>query len=77
MGWIPHEQALSPVEVQAVAADLATVGESEIRRMLPSMNWWNDTEDEIYEYVARHLAAAQAFTAKLAHDGRGLVYLIG
>lgn len=77
MGWIPHERALSPEDVQLVAADLATVDESDIRRMLPSMNWWNDSEEQIYEYVAHHLAAAQEFTAKLANGGHGLVYLIG
>ena len=33
--------------------------------------------DQEFEYVAQYLAAAQAFTAGLARDGRGLVYMIG
>ena len=77
MGWIAYECALSPAQVQAVAADLATVGESDIRRLLPALNRWNDSVDKQFEYIAHYLGAAQEFTAVLAKDGRGLVYLIG
>jgi hypothetical protein len=77
MGWIPYERALSPAQVQAVAADLATVGEPDIRRLLPALNRWNDAADQEFSYVAEYLAAAQEFTAALTKDGRGLVYMIG
>lgn len=77
MGWIPHEQALSPEEVGAIAADLATVGESDIRKALPRFNRPDDSEDQEFEYVAQYLAEAKKFTAHLASQGYGLVYLIG
>lgn len=77
MGWIPHERALSPAEVAAIASDLATIGEADIRRSLPQLNRWHETPEQVYSYVAHFLTAAQEFTARLAADGRGLVYLIG
>jgi hypothetical protein len=77
MGWIPYERALSPAQVHAVAADLAIVGEPDIRRLLPALNRWNDSANQEFSYVAEYLAAAQEFTAALAKDGRGLVYMIG
>jgi hypothetical protein len=77
MGWIPYERALSPAQVHAVAADLATVGEPDIRRLLPTLNRWKDSANREFSYVAEYLAAAQEFTAALAKDGRGLVYRIG
>jgi hypothetical protein len=77
MGWIPYERALSPVQVQAVAADLATIGDSDIRRLLPALNRWNDSPEQEYRYVAEYLAAAQEFTTALARNRRGLVYMIG
>ena len=76
VGWIPYERALSPAQVQAVAADLATVGESDIRRLSSAFVHRDDPEQE-FDYVAEYLAAAQEFTAVLAKDRRGLVYLIG
>ena len=84
-GWIPFERVLSPAQVQEVAADLATVTDTDVRRiaaLYPRSNaaaWTSDLDDvEIErEYIAHHLAAAQSFTARLASDGRGLVYLIG
>ena len=77
IGWIPYERALSPVQVQAVAADLPTIGESDIRRSLPALIHWNDAPEQEYRYVAQYLAAAQEFTATLARNHRGLVYMIG
>ena len=77
MGWIPYERALSPAQVQAVAADLATIGESDIRRLLSAPSRREDSPDQEFEYVAQYLAAAQEFTAGLARNGRGLVYMIG
>lgn len=77
-GWIPYERALSPAEVHAIAGDLATVGESDIRRLMPLIAWRGaELEEGEYEYIAQYLAAAQEFTQKLAREGRGLVYLIG
>jgi hypothetical protein len=77
LGWIPYERALSPEQVREVAADLATVGESDIRGLLTELNRWNDSPEHSFSYVAQYLAAAQNFTAQLARDGRGLVYMIG
>lgn len=76
MGWIPYERALSPTEVSAIAADLATFGESDIRRAFPHLTR-RDSEDQKFKYVAQYLADAKEFTACLASRGRGLVYLIG
>ena len=77
-GWIPHERALSPEEVRAIADDLATVGESDIRRLMPLITGRDAGEDDgEYRYVAQYLAVAKGFTQKLAREGRGLVYLIG
>lgn len=77
MGWIPHEQALSPEAVSAIAADLATVDESDIRKTLRRFNRPDDSEDQEYEYVTQYLADAKEFATRLAREGLGLVYLIG
>lgn len=77
MGWIPYEQALSPAQVRSIAEDLATVGQSDIRRELPTFIRPQISEDDEFENVAQYLAEATKFTARLASEGRGLVYLIG
>lgn len=77
MGWIPYKQALSPAEVKSIADDLATIGEFDIRRKLPTNNRPHGSEDDEYRYVAQYLDEATKFTARLASEGRGLVYLIG
>ena len=59
------------------AEDLATVGETDIRYAPPLFNSPRDSEEEEFEYVAQYLAEATRFTARLADEGRGLVYLIG
>ena len=76
-GWIPVERALSPEEVKAVADDLATVAESDVRRIASQFQRSNESEQMEYDYITQFLAAAQGFTASLANDGRGLVYRIG
>ena len=76
-GWIPFERALNPVQVRAIAVDLATFEEADIRRILPRLRRRDESSEEEYEYVAQYLSDAQEFTARLASDGRGLVYLIG
>jgi len=75
-GWIPFEHALSPAQVQSVAEDLATVTDEDITRLVGSCSACEDPDSE-HQYVAQFLAAAQEFTARLAADGRSLVYLIG
>lgn len=75
-GWIPYELALSPAQVAAIAADLKTVNEADVRRALPEFGS-HHPEDEEFEYVTQYLAEAQRFTAALADSGRGLVYMIG
>lgn len=76
-GWIPFERALSPDQVKAVAADLSTVSEQDVRRMLSESQDPRASRPEEYDYIVHHLAAAQAFTESLAANGLGLVYLIG
>lgn len=75
-GWIPYERALSPDQVKDVASDLATVNDADVVRLLAGYPVRNQPDTE-HRYVAQYLAAAQNFTARLAGDGRGLVYLIG
>ncbi|MEO6944795.1 MAG: DUF1877 family protein [Lacisediminihabitans sp.] len=75
-GWIAYERALGPAQVAAIAADLKTVSELDIRRMLPRFRSPH-ADNEEYEYVAQYLADAQRFTTDLADSGRGLVYIIG
>lgn len=77
MGWIPFERALSPGEVLAIAVDLATVGEANIRDMMTLSAHSTPAFDGEHEYIAQYLSDAQKFTARLAADGRGLVYRIG
>lgn len=77
MGWIPFERALDPDQVKAVAADLATLGDEDIRSALPRLAYPHDSLDEEFRYVRSYLSAAQEFTADLADRGFGLVYLIG
>lgn len=77
-GWIPYERVLSPAQVQDVASDLATVTDADIHRMVSQSPRSDPSDDEVERgYITHHLTAAQAFTARLAGDGRGLVYLIG
>ena len=75
-GWIPYERALSPDQVKGVAADLATVTDADVVRLLAGYPFRHDPDTE-HRYVAQYLASAQKFTARLASEGRGLVYLIG
>lgn len=76
-GWIPYERALSPSQVEAVAADLKTVNEADIRRMVSEFPSWYVSSEQTYQYVAQYLAEAKQFTTRLARGGWGLVYLIG
>ncbi|MBC7441029.1 MAG: DUF1877 family protein [Ramlibacter sp.] len=76
-GWIPYERALGPAQVKAIAADLGTVVEADIRRMVSEFPPLYGSAEQTYEYVAQYLADAKHFTARLATGGWGLVYLIG
>ncbi|TFD74493.1 DUF1877 family protein [Cryobacterium fucosi] len=77
MGWIAFERALSPAQVKAIAADLATVDDTDIRSLLASYPDRADSSEMEHRYIGHYLAAAQEFSSRLASDGRGLVYLIG
>jgi len=76
-GWIAFERALSPAQVQAIAADMATVGETDVRNLLADYRGSGDSWESERRYIEQYLADAQEFTSRLASDGRGLVYLIG
>jgi hypothetical protein len=79
MGWIPHFAVLSPEQVSAVSADLATVSEPDIRTMIAGGQRvfpQDGIEGEI-SYVFRYLRDAQTFCAELSEKGLGLAYMIG
>ncbi|MEE2521270.1 DUF1877 family protein [Pseudarthrobacter sp. J75] len=77
MGWEPWVRALTPPEVLAVARDLEEVQDADVESWLresPSSMWDFDTE---FGYVVTFLRKARTFTANLAAEGRGMVYMIG
>lgn len=76
-GWVPFKQALGPDQVSAIAVDLATVGEADIRRAVSARTHPDVSDDDEYHYIAQYLADATRFTARLASEGHGLVYVIG
>ncbi|MGO4384223.1 hypothetical protein [Specibacter sp. RAF43] len=76
-GWIPFLRVLDARQVGLVAEDLALVrlsGLCPLARLSPQ---YAPASAGRLGSVARHLHAAQAFTAALARDGLGLIYQIG
>ncbi len=70
--WEPHIGVLPPEQVAAIARDIVRFGPVDqataerIDRLGPSADYVND-----------YLLRAQEFTAEIAGDGLGLVYMIG
>ncbi len=79
-GWIPHLGVLDPSEVVLIAAALSTVSESDVlTEPLPAHigdGLLRDISEEL-DYVVQYLEEAKKFTAALAEDSLGLVYMIG
>ncbi|RNE63806.1 DUF1877 family protein [Cryobacterium tepidiphilum] len=76
-GWISYQRALSPDEVDRVATDLAQFDDATISARLTGIDMFNEPSDRKVAYVAQYLSSAREYTARLAEDGRGLVYMIG
>jgi len=80
-GWISYQGAISPLDVAAIATDLATITTEELRHYFLVRGHWGDGPDDRaqqdLEYVAQYLEGAQSFTAQVAQAGRGIVYYIG
>jgi hypothetical protein len=77
-GWESVIRALDPDQVVIVAKDLETVTADDVWEMLDdgSLQFSDDRAEE-FDYIMWNLDAAKAFTARLAREGLGLVYLIG
>jgi hypothetical protein len=75
--WVPHVEVLAPAQVGDAARDLDSVSPSEIDAFLESLPSENGLKAEGASCTPRCLRDARRFTARLAGDGRGLIYLIG
>ncbi len=74
-----YVQVLDSAQVRAIASDLATVTEKDVRTFISSGNsaYPHDGLEGELNYVMTHLGHAQEFTARLASRGDGLIYFIG
>lgn len=77
MGWEPWVRTLTPPEVLAVAGDLGHVSDEDVEVRLRESHFFGREFDGELDYVVSHLRKARTFTANLAAEGRGLVYMIG
>jgi len=78
-GWRSYRGLISPDQVARVADDLASVSADLVReRLLEHRRYGNDdrTQQDI-EYVTSFLPEAQAFTRRVADEGRAILYYIG
>ncbi|CAN5249075.1 hypothetical protein BH11ACT5_BH11ACT5_17060 [soil metagenome] len=75
-GWRPFYGVLSPAELEEVALGLAEIDPEDIRSAVDEMNSYRDAEEE-FTILTYFMRTAQTFTASLAHDGFGLIYIIG
>ena len=73
-GWIPFIRCIPPDRLELIAEDLLRVNELAVREALDE---WPAFRRGDFDYVVHYLKQAQEFVSRLAHDGRGLVYLIG
>ena len=80
-GWKSYRGLLSAAEVEAAAADLATVTVSFLRQRMLVEGVRGEGPDERsqenFDYVSQYLADAQAFLKEVASEGRAIVYYIG
>jgi hypothetical protein len=77
MGWEPWVRTLTPPEVLAVARDLEDVSDEVVELRLRESHCFSQDFDGECDYVVSYLRQARTFTANLAAEGRGMVYMIG
>ncbi|WP_426990137.1 DUF1877 family protein [Pseudarthrobacter sp. Y6] len=77
MGWEPWVRTLTPPEVLAVARDLEEVSDEDVELRLRESHCFSLDFDGEVDYVVSYLRQARTFTANLAAEGRGMVYMIG
>ena len=72
-GWDPWVRVLVPEEIPLIARDLRQIDDARVTEVArPSA----DLDEEV-AYVKQYLDRARVFTAQLAEDSRGMVYMIG
>lgn len=71
--WIPWVRALEPTEVTLIAHDLGELTDETARDGLRRAG----TAAGDVDYAVHFLQDARSFVRNLAHDGRGMAYLIG
>lgn len=77
MGWESWVRTLTPPEALAVSRDLEDIPDEDVElRLRESHDFSRDLDGEV-DYVVSYLRQARAFTANLAAEGRGMVYMIG
>jgi hypothetical protein len=77
MVWEPWVRTLTPPEVLAVARDLEAVSDEVVELRLRESHCFSRDFDGEFDYVVSYLRQARTFTANLAAEGRGMVYMIG
>ncbi len=78
-GWLPYERVLGPQDVVEVAEDLSRLDLAALYQAYEPLVSpdWAAIMDGRRGIVESHVRKAEAFTAKLAHNGQGLIYRIG
>ena len=81
-GWIPFVRYLTNEDVRVIADDLADADASDcfVMDRLAAMRragYLHRKFEEELDYVQHYLRDAANFTAEIANDGSGLVYMIG
>ncbi|KRE74166.1 DUF1877 family protein [Arthrobacter sp. Soil762] len=77
MGCEPWVRTLTPPEVLAVARDLVDFSDEYVESRLRESHCFNRDFEGEFDFVVSYLRQARTFTANLAAEGRGMVYLIG
>ncbi|MHA7986093.1 DUF1877 family protein [Rathayibacter sp. CAU 1779] len=79
LGWYGYTKVMTPDEVAVVSQHLGTFSEETVRRRIEDLHLdrWGGGEDEEFAYMMPYIRDAQRFTAALAENRSGLVYLIG
>lgn len=78
-GWTPFVRTLDPDQVATIADDMVRVTEAEVVAWLESgaSRMTAEAHADERQYMMQLLRDAQTFTALLARERRGLVYMIG
>lgn len=78
-GWRSYRGLIGAYQVAGIAGDLASVSADFIRTQLQEHPRYGDDAraQEDIEYVIHFLPEAQAFTQRVADEGRAILYYIG